>query len=317
MANIKTKICIIGISSALILCGCDYSEPIDIDLSFTTTVSVSETAETVKTTETEKITEITIITEAEKTEEITEAAKTTKAEPYIPDDDFEVCEFPDDKIVPAEWMPVYSFAEAAKHFNEIVSSDVSNMNTADAIIALANKNVVFVDSFQSHFWDVDMDHPYYSEIYTNPYASENPNYSDRPIYPILLSSEYYTDIQEIYDLGSETYIDNALNNEIDGFYYDRGKVRKAFMKEDGVSYVDLWVLPIWGIFPFSHRTYIEIVSETEDKCSFIWHVSDWEMLNEPEEGYEFFYYHCNCEAVRENGSWKLSDVYIEMFSLLE
>lgn len=182
------------------------------------------------------------------------------------------------------------------------------MDTADAIIALANKNVIFVDSFL-HFWDEDMDHPYYSENYQNPYASENPNYYDLPIYPILLSSEYYTDIQEIYNLGSETYINDALNNEIDGFYFDRGKLRKPFMKENGVSYVDVWLTPIWNFTPFRLRTYIEIVSETENKCSFIWYIPEWwERLNEPEEGYEFVYYKRKGEAVYENGSWKLSDI---------
>lgn len=281
--------------------------------------NIITTPETI-TTETEsqpaETTEITKTTEPEKTTEITEAEKTEQEDPNPSNDIFEVREFPDDKIVPAEWIPVYSFAEAAKNFDEIVSADVSNMDTADAIIALANKNVIFVDSFLSHFWDADTDHPYYSENYTNPYASENPYYSDKPLYPILLSSEYYTDIQEIYDLGSETYINDALNNEMNGFYYDRGKLRKPFMKENGISYVDFWVLPIWNFTPFRCRTYIEIVSETENKCSFIWHRPDWEMLNEPEEGYEFFYYSCDGEAVYENGSWKLSKVYVEGYSLL-
>lgn len=75
---------------------------------------------------------------------------TTEAIPNVTDYRnmyFEVREFPDDKIVPAEWITVYSFAETAKNFDEIVSSDDSNMDTADAIIALANKNVIFVNSF--------------------------------------------------------------------------------------------------------------------------------------------------------------------------
>lgn len=304
MVNMKTKIYILGTAAAIILCGCENSESglIEPDAegsSSTSTVYVSETAETIKTAETEKTTEI------------TEAAKTTEAIPNVTDYRnmyFEVHEFPDDKIVPAEWIPVYSFAETAKNFDEIVSSDVSNMDTADAIIALANKNVIFVDSFAPHlFWDADTDHPYYSENY------KNPNYPDKPIYPLSFrSSEYFTDIQEIYDLGSETYIEDALNE----FYTPKeGISRKCFMKENGVSYIDVWATPIWNFAPFMYRTYIEIVSETENKCSFIWYIPDWEMLNEPEEGYQYYYFNCNCEAVYENGSWKLSKVYVEGYSL--
>lgn len=238
--------------------------------------------------------------------EITEPEKTTEEPPYIPNDPFEVREYPDDNIVPAEWMPVYSFAEAAKHFDEIVSADVSKMDTADAIIALANKNVIFMNYFWIDcFWTADHDHPYYSENYKNPYASDYPVFAS-PLLPILLSSEYYTDIQEIYDLGSETYTENALNN----FYTPmEGVSRKCFFKENGVSYVDVFHLPIWDFAPFKCRTYIEIVSETENKCSFIWYIPEWwERLNEPEEGYEFVYYKRKGEAVYENGSWKLSDI---------
>lgn len=307
--NIKTKIYILGISTALILCGCENG---GVDLSFDTeklssenTVYISEASETVKTTETEDVKEITKVTEAAKTTEPEKTEEITKEPPYIPDDPFEVREYPDDSIVPAEWIPVYSFAEAAKNFDEIVSADVSKMDTANAIIALANKNVIFMNSFWSdYFWTIDYDHPYYSENY------KNPNYPDKPIYPLLLSSEYYTDIQEIYDLGSETYTENALND-----FYTPGVgisgeeiSRKCFIKENGVFYVDLWAMPIWDFAPFKCRTYIEIVSETENKCSFIWYIPDWEMLNEPEEGYEFLYYRCKGEAVYENGSWKLNDV---------
>ena len=193
------------------------------------------------------------------------------------------------------------------------------MDTADAVIALANKNVIFLATHHYEFWDSDVDHPYYSETYKNPYADENPSmYANKPIYPIILLPEYYTNTQEIYDLGSEIYIDSALNDENDGFYYDRGKPRKPFMKENGVSYVDVLVLPIWNFLPFRLRTYIEIVSETEDKCSFIWHTPNWEMLGEPpEEGWEFHYYSCPAEAVYEDGSWKLSDLWVEGYSLRE
>lgn len=310
MTNIKTKIYILGISAALILCGCENG---GVDLSFNTenlsfenTVYISEAAETVRTAETEDVKEVTEVTEAAKTTEPEKTEEITKDPPYIPDDPFEVREYPDDSIVPADWMPVYSFAEAAKHFDEIVSADVSNMDTADAIIALANKNVIFMNFFWSdYFWAADLEHPYYSEKY------KNPNYLDKPIYPLLLSSEYYTDIQEIYDLGLEPYTENALND-----FYTPGVgisgeeiSRKCFIKENGGFYVDLWALPIWDFAPFKCRTYIEIVSETENKCSFIWYIPEWwERLNEPKEGYEFLYYRRKGEAVYENGSWKLNNV---------
>ena len=324
MVNIKTKSCILGISAALILCGCSESELSVVNTEESSSAITVSISETVKTAEPEKTTEAAVLTEPEKTAEITEAEKTTEEIPNVTDYKtdfinkcFEVREFPDDEIVPAEWIPVYSFAEAAKKFDEIVSLDVSNMDTADAIIALANKTVIFLGSFTRWlFWDSDLDHPYYSENYENPFASELPHYANKPLYPIILSPEYYTDIQEIYDLGAEIYIDSALNDENDGYFYYKGKTRKAFIKENGNSYVDELLIPNWDILPFRYRSYIEIVSETEDKCSFIWHTPNWEMLGDPpEEGWEFNYYSCPAEAVYEDGSWKLSDVYIEGYSL--
>ncbi len=303
MGNIKTKIYMLGMAAAIMLCGCENSENEPPDLN-----TESSLTSTVYTSETVKNTEATGTTKTDETTDTTETAKVTEEIPNVTDDinsEFEIREFPDDKIVPSEWIPVYSFAEAAKNFDEIVSADVSNMNTTDAIIALANKNVIFVDTFSPHlFWDADKANPYYSENYKNPY------YPDKPIYP--LSLEYFTDIQEIYDLGAETYTENSIKD----FYAPKGIPRKCFMKENGVSYIDVWSLPLWNFTPFMYRTYIEIISETEDKCSFIWHRPDWEKLNEPKEGYEYFYYNCNCEAVYENGSWKLSDVYIEGYSLI-
>ncbi len=304
MANIKTKILIFGTAVAITLCGCETSEsgPLDAEGSASTSsVYITETTESTRATEITEAEKTTEVTEAAKTTEISETEKTTEAIPAVTDNinmDYVVREYPDDKIVPAEWLPVYSIAEAAEKFDEIVSSDVSKMDTADAVIALANKNVIFLNTFcgSNHFWNADLDHPYYSENYKNPY------YPDKPVYPLLLSPEYYTDIQEIYDLGSETYTEDELND----FYAPKGvELRKCFMKENGASYVDVWATPIWNYAPFIRRTYIEIVSETEDKCSFIWYVPDWAMLNEPEEGYEYFYYSHHFDAVYENGSWKL------------
>ena len=309
MENIKTKIYMLGMAAAIMLCGCENSESEPPDLntesSLTSAVFTSETVKNTQaaetTAETIKVTETTAITEAEETVEETKPGGGVPSEIFDPSTYFEVREFPDDKIVPSEWIPVYSFAEAAKNFDKVVSADVSNMNTADAIIALANKNIIFVDSFVSYlFWDADMDHPYYSENYKNPY------YPDKPIYPMSL--EYFTDIQEIYDLGAETYTEEKLKK-----WYTP---TNPFMKENDAFYVDVWGFPIWNFAPFMYRTYIEIISETEDKCSFIWHRPDWEKLNEPKEGYEYFYYNCNCEAVYENGSWKLSKVYVEGYSLI-
>ena len=326
MANIKTKISILGISAALILCGCNSGEIGQPDLntdvtSSPITVSISQPEETVKPSESENTAETAATTEAE---QATEADRTEEPEEtqrplaYIPEDRFEVREYPDDSMVPDNWIPVYSFAEAAQNFHEIVSADVSSMDTADAVIALANKSILFTAAFHYVFWDADVEHPYYSETYKNPYADELPHYANQPIYPVILLSEYYTDIQEIYDLGAETYIDRALNDENDGFYYHRGRLRKPFMKENGVSYIDKLVLPTWNYIPFRLRSYIEIVSESEDKCSFIWHTPNWEMLGDPpEEGWEFDYYDCAAEAVYEDGSWKLSKVYVEGYSLME
>ncbi|MBD5082276.1 MAG: hypothetical protein HDT44_11020 [Ruminococcaceae bacterium] len=322
MVNIKTKIYILGVSAALLLCGCNSSEIGQPDLSAdvtssSITVSKSETEETVKPSESENRTEAENTTETDQTEEPEE---TDRPMAYIPKDRFEVREYPDDSIVPDKWIPVYSFAEAAQNFHEIVSADVSNMKAADAVIALANKNVIFLASqWEDYFWSADRDNPNYSDTYKNPYADDNPgNYDNVPLYPVILSPEYYTDIQEIFDLGAEIYTDDALNDKNHGYYYHLGKSRIKFVKEDGTFYVDLWLMPTWNFLPFRLRTYIEIVSESEDKCSFIWHTPNWEMLGEPpEEGWEFNYYSCPAEAVYEDGSWRLSEVYVEGYSLRE
>ncbi len=176
------------------------------------------------------------------------------------------------------------------------------MNTADDIVALANKNIIFVDSFTTYlFWKADPNQVY------QPESGEN------PLYPII-SLNYYNNIQEIYDLGAETYTESALKK----WYTPRNSYAAGnpFIEENGVFYVDETGLPIWNFAPFMDRSYIEILNETEDRCSFIWHTPDWEKLNEPEKGYEYFYYSCDCEAVYENGSWKLSKVYVEGFSLI-
>lgn len=310
MGNIKTKIYMLGMAAAIMLCGCENSESDPPDLntesSLTSTIYTSEPTKNTEaaetTAETIKVTETTAITEAEETVEETKPGGGVPSEIFDPSTYFEVREFPDDKIVPSEWIPVYSFAEAAKNFDKVVSADVSNMNTADAIIALANKNIIFVDSFVTYlFWKADPNQVY------------QPESGGNPLYPII-SLNYYTDMQEIYNLGAETYVEKAFKE----WYTPKNPYAPAnpFIEENGVFYVDEIGLPLWNFAPFMYRTYIEIISETEDKCSFIWHRPDWEKLNEPKEGYEYFYYNCNCEAVYENGSWKLSKVYVEGYSLI-
>ena len=248
MENIKTKIYMLGMAAAIMLCGCENSENEPPDLN-----TESSLTSTVYTSETVKNTEATGTTKTDETTDTTETAKVTEEIPNVTDDinsEFEIREFPDDKIVPSEWIPVYSFAEAVQNFDAIVSADVSGMNAADAIIALANKNVIFMNAFISDvFCELDKDHPYYSEIY------KNPNFPNEPIYPIILN--YFTDIQEIYDLGTETYTENAIE---DFYTPKKGISRRCFMKENGVSYIDVWATPIWDYAPFMYRTYIEILS---------------------------------------------------------
>ena len=74
MVNIKTKINILGISAALILCGCNNSEIAQPDLntdvtSSPITVSISQTEETAKPSETENTAETAATTEAEQATE--------------------------------------------------------------------------------------------------------------------------------------------------------------------------------------------------------------------------------------------------------
>ncbi len=126
MANIKTKTYILGISAALILCGCNSSEIGQSDLntdvtSSPITVSISETEETAKPSETENTAETEATTEAEQATEADqteEPEETQRPMAYIPEDRFEVREYPDDSMVPDNWIPVYSFAEAVQNFHD-------------------------------------------------------------------------------------------------------------------------------------------------------------------------------------------------------
>ncbi len=98
MANIKTKTYILGISAALILCGCNSSEIGQSDLntdvtSSPITVSISETEETAKPSETENTAETEATTEAEQATEADqteEPEETQRPMAYIPEDRFEV-----------------------------------------------------------------------------------------------------------------------------------------------------------------------------------------------------------------------------------
>ena len=102
----------------------------------------------------------------------------------------------DDRLVPDQWIPVDSWMEGWDKVNEILSSDTSG-DPESAIPALMDKNrlvflLIYVHGNSDYIYKCDWDSPY-----------ESPNF-EKPIYPLTFTSEYFTDLQDIYKLVYDT-----------------------------------------------------------------------------------------------------------------
>lgn len=197
--------------------------------------------------------------------------------------------YPDDELVPSEWLRVKTTSEVEEKIDEIIKSDTSAKAPESALPALMNKNVLCFDMFYGSLLPVDWNAPYNSSNFEN------------PVYP--LKSEYFSNLQSIFDQVYDTYSSSAAEELLHGLNGE-----PCLTEITGKVYINTTVFPNWSSDPFVARSYVEIKEKTDNKCTFIWHYPDIEMLNLPQNGYEFFYYEKNYAAEYIDGSWKLSSV---------
>lgn len=216
-----------------------------------------------------------------------------------PNKDFSVNRvYPDDERVPSDWLPVMSLAECNNNISEIINSDTSDKDRKSSIAALVNKSALCYELFYGvsrELFDIDWDSPY-----------DHPNF-ENPVYPV--TSEYITDIRTINDLADDTY-ESALANELLSGVFDL-KDEPRYFEENGQLYINNRAFPIYSGSAFYARSYVEITEKTDDKCTFIWHYPDFEFLNYPPSGYEFFYYEKTYTAEYIDGSWKLTKLVLD------
>lgn len=207
--------------------------------------------------------------------------------------------YPDDELVPSEWIHVDSIAEVMEKVDEIIKSDTSAKDPEIALPALMNKNVVFnlmILSVSSLF-DINWDAPYNSADFEN------------PIYPF--TTEYFSDVQSIYDFAYQPYECSYVEEHF--LFGTADNPKKLFAEENGQMYINTASFPAGlggGPPAFITRSYVEITEKTDNKCTFIWHYPDVEELNPPKDGYEFFYFKKTYTAEYIDGSWKLNKMVI-------
>lgn len=207
--------------------------------------------------------------------------------------------YPDDELVPSEWICVESIADVMEKVDEIIKSDTSAKDPEIALPALMNKGVLFFLIFYGtrSLLDINWDAPYNSADF------------EKPIYPF--TTEYFHDVQSIYDFAYQPYERSFVEEHFLLGTVDSPK--KPFVEENGQMYINTGSFPTAGFGgpgPFLARSYVEITEKTDNKCTFIWHYPDVEELNPPKDGYEFFYFKKTYTAEYIDGSWKLNKMVI-------
>ncbi len=269
----------------------------------------SETETTVSQTEsTKKQTEVT--TPQSKAETATNASLTETREPKenqaVPSDESDDVEsiieksvenrLWDEVVVQENWREVLTTKEAFANFDAITAPPPKGASPEDEIVLLMNRNVLCFDT-----------------AYVIPFEFIDPeqefNYSSDDILHARVRSEYFNTIQDIKNLYEQTYTEECANRL---FYGTEDRPRQTFIKdEDGIIWVDMRT-PVWSTNPFYHPSYIEIVSQSESDCEFMWHFGGVVDCSGP-----LIHQQIRCNAIKENNEWKLtffiydSPAYIE------
>lgn len=272
MVNIKKYLGVFLILASLLLSGCQKSNSANNSTNTESTISTEDT---------------------EGTDDISEYSPAPFA---FPADRV----YGDDELVPKEWIPVDSCMEGRDKVKEILSSDTSG-DPESAIPALMDKNRLIFMLIYAH-GDSSSDYIYKYDWYS-PY--ESPNF-EKSIYPLTFTSEYFTDLQDIYKLVYDTYEKSVAEDLLQGWNGEQ-----LFVEENGQMYANINVFPNWSSNPFVARSYVEIKEKTDNKCTFIWHYPDIEMLNTPENGYEFFYFEKIYTAEYIDGAYKFNSIVFD------
>lgn len=193
-----------------------------------------------------------------------------------------------------KWIPIGDWYYALSKFITITSADCSKGEISDIIRSLVEKNVLYYLTLEGQTVEMDWDNPI--------------TYGDEEITLYPVQSVFFPDIKSIYDFASSVYGDPAeeiysYDPATSGFY---SFGRLFFTEIDGKMYVNPNCYMKRGGVSFYQRTYIEITEQTEDKCSFTWHFTDW--MHDEERG-QFRNYYCEKEytAVYKDGAWRLTE----------
>lgn len=212
-----------------------------------------------------------------------------------PNEDFSADRvYPDDERVPSDWLPVMSLAECNNNISEIINSDTSDKDRESSIAALVNKSALCYELFYGvsrDLFNIDWDSPY-----------DHPDF-ENPVYPF--TSEYFSDIETVYELLYSTY-ERSVAERI--LYGRSANKEPIYAEKDGRMYINGESVPIWSSNPFISRSYVKITEKTDDICTFIWRYPDIEYLNYPPAGFEFYYFEKTYTAEYTEGSWKLTKV---------
>lgn len=209
--------------------------------------------------------------------------------------------YPDDELVPSEWLRVASYAEGMAKINDILNSDASGKDLESALAVLMDRNMLVHGFFFGgmKLFEFDRDSPY-----------DSPDFEE-PIYP--MTSEYFSDVQSISDLVYGTYERSAAEQILHGWRNGEPLLTEA----NGQMYINIAKFPNLSSPSFTAGSYVEITEKSDDKCTFIWHFPDLdennieEGYNLPESGYEFFYFKKKYTAEYIDGAWKLTNLVFD------
>ncbi len=202
----------------------------------------------------------------------------------------------DDERVPSDWLPVMSLAECNNNISQIINSDTSVKEHVSSISALVNKSALCFELFYGVSREL---------LNVEETPSKLPDF-ENPVYPF--TSEYFSDIETVYELLYSTYERSTAERILYGRSANKEPI---YAEKDGQMYINGESVPIWASNPFISRSYVQITEKTVDKCTFIWRYPDIEYLNYPPAGFEFYYFEKTYTAEYIDGSWKLTKIVLD------